>query len=77
MTFWATLYYTGYVVTSLGGFDTLAQCEELTSIMMSDIVAAYTVPVTELETSMFPTNEFTVDCTSERMEIDERYTNDP
>jgi hypothetical protein len=76
MTFWATLYYSGYVVISLGfQGQTLEQCENLTSLMMSDIVVAYAEPIPEIA-DMFPTNEFTVDCTPERMGVDERYINE-
>jgi hypothetical protein len=77
MTFWATLYYSGYVVISLGFTgQTLEQCENLTSLMMSDIVIAYEDPVPELVASPFPTNEFTVECETEQLPIDERYSNE-
>jgi hypothetical protein len=76
MTFWATLYYSGYVVISMGGFDALEQCEKQSALMMSDIVIAYADPVPELVVSPFPTNEFTVECTTERMGINERYINE-
>tara|TARA_R110000851_G_scaffold44059_1_gene108487 strand:- start:738 stop:962 length:225 start_codon:yes stop_codon:yes gene_type:complete len=74
MTFWATLYYSGYVVISMGfPGQTLDQCQELTSRMMSDIVVSYEDPVPELVASPFPTNEFTVECETERLPVDERF----
>ena len=74
MTYWATLYYAGQVVIAMG-FEgqTLAQCEEITALMMSDIVSAYEENIPELATSMFPTNEFTVDCETEQLAIAEEY----
>jgi hypothetical protein len=76
MTFWATLYYSGYVVMTMGSFETLDQCQELTSRMASDMVVAYTDPVPELYDGPFPTNEFTVECETEKLPIDERYSNE-
>jgi hypothetical protein len=76
MTFWATLYYSGYVVMTMGSFETLDQCQELTSLIMSDIVIAYEDPVPELVAGPMPTNEFTVECETEKLPIDERYSNE-
>ena len=76
MTFWSTLYYSGYVVISIAGGTTLEQCQESTYRIMSDIGIAYASREGEFTTSEFLTNEFTIDCTRERMKIDERYMND-
>jgi hypothetical protein len=76
MTFWSTLYYSGYVVISIAGGTTLEQCQESTYRIMSDIDIAYVSPDPNLLTGPFPTHEFTIDCTRERMKTDERYMND-
>jgi hypothetical protein len=77
MTFWATLYYSGYVVMTMGyEGQTLAQCQDLTSLIMADAVIAYTDPVPEMAGGPFPTNEFTVECETEKLPVDERYSNE-
>lgn len=74
MTFWATLWYAGAVVTTLG-FEgqTLEQCEHLTSQMIVDVVSAYDDPSINMVETMFPTNEFEVSCEKEMLPIDEKY----
>jgi hypothetical protein len=74
VTFWATLYYLGYVVVTIGyEGQTLIQCQDLTNLMIADIISAYEEPNPEISESMFPTNEFAVRCESQRLEVDERY----
>lgn len=76
MTYWATLYYAGAVVLQLGyEGQSLNDCEMLTNLMITDIDSAYTDPETasQLDRSMFPTNEFTVSCETKRLLVDERY----
>jgi hypothetical protein len=68
MTFWATLYYAGVVVLTMGSFETLDQCQELTSRMESDIFVTYTDPSPALVTGPFPTNEFTATCETQQLD---------
>lgn len=74
MTFWATLWYAGYVAMTIG-FEgqTLSQCETIAEIMMIDIMFAYEEPNPEIQSSMFPENNFAVTCEKELLPIDEKY----
>lgn len=76
MTYWATLWYAGAVVIQLG-FEgqTLNDCEMLTKKMISDIERSYADPTTlsQLDTTMFPTNQFTATCETEKLATDEMY----
>lgn len=78
MTYWATLYYAGAVVLSMGyEGQTLEQCNQLGQIIMYDITSAYMDPAleAELEASVFPTaDQFGFTCETERLPTDERYT---
>lgn len=76
MTFWATLWYAGAVVVTMGHEgQTLSECRVLTRVMMHDVQVAYENQETmnNLATSMFPTNQFTATCETERLPIDEEY----
>lgn len=76
MTYWATLWYAGAVVIQLGSEgQTLNDCEMLTKLMISDIEHSYADPVlkAQLDTTMFPTNEFSATCETEQLATDERY----
>ena len=76
MTYWATLWYAGSVVITLGSEgQTLNDCNLLGRVMMLDIATAYMDPdrAPELEASVFPTDQFSFTCETERLPIDERY----
>lgn len=76
MTYWATLWYAGSVVITLGSEgQTLNDCNMLGRVMMYDIATAYMDPdrAAELADSVFPTDEFSFTCETERLPIDERY----
>ena len=76
MTYWATLWYAGSVVITLGSEgQTLNDCNMLGQVMMYDIATAYMDPdkAAELEASMFSTDQFNFTCETERLPIDERY----
>lgn len=77
MTYWATLYYAGAVVLQLG-FEgqTLDECNLLADAIRSDIERSYSDPtkIDELTLSMFPTNQFSVTCEDQILQLDERYT---
>jgi len=74
MTYWATIWYAGSVVITMGyEGQTIDQCEKLSEIILADIVSAYEDDTLELELTMFPTNEFSVSCEDEMLPIDERY----
>lgn len=74
MTFWATLWYAGAVVLTLGyEGQTLEQCETLTNQMIADVTSAYYDPSININETMFPTNEFAVSCEKEMLPIDEKY----
>lgn len=74
MTFWATLWYAGSVVLTMG-FEgqTMKQCEDLAEIMMLDITSAYDQNLPGLETSIFPTDKFYATCEKELLVIGEKY----
>ena len=76
MTYWATLYYAGAVVISMGGSElSYDECKTLTNSMMVDIIASYQdeEKVAELKGTMFETNEFSVSCETKYLESDTRY----
>lgn len=77
MTYWATLWYAGSVVITLGlPGQTLNDCNQLGQVMMSDIATAYVDPAraSELEASVFPTaDQFSFTCETERLPTDEKY----
>jgi len=76
LTYWATLWYAGAVVLQLGyEGQTLNDCEVLTQAMLIDIERSYSDPakIDDLMLSLFPTNEFSVTCEEQMLEIDERY----
>jgi len=76
MTYWATLWYAGTVVLTMGSEgQSLNDCELIGRAMMQDITASYANPKKqqELQYSVFPENQFTVTCETERLPIDKRY----
>jgi len=76
MTYWATLWYAGTVILTLGSEgQRLNDCNTLIRVMMLDIEQSYAHQETmnNLATSMFPTNQFTATCETERLPIDEEY----
>lgn len=76
MTYWATLWYAGSVILTIGyEGQTLDQCNFLGQQMMYDISYAYMDEDTakELSTTVFPTDEFSFTCEEKRLPIDERY----
>jgi hypothetical protein len=76
LTYWATLWYAGAVVLQLGyEGQTQYECEVLAEAMRIDIERSYADPakIDDLALSLFPTNEFSVTCEEQMLEIDERY----
>ena len=77
MTYWATLWYAGSVVITLGSEgQSLNDCNLLGRVMMLDIATAYVDPTkaAELEASVFPTaDQFSFTCETERLPIDAEY----
>jgi len=76
MTYWATLWYAGSVVITLGSEgQTLNDCNLLGQVMMYDIATAYMDPdrAAELADSVFSTDQFSFTCETERLPTDERY----
>jgi hypothetical protein len=76
MTYWATLWYAGAVVFSIGyEGQTLQECVELSKVMMTDINESYLdeEKSLELEALMFPTNKFYTSCQTDFLESDEKY----
>lgn len=77
MTFWATLWYAGAVVVSMGyQGQTEQECKKITSMMMADVASAYADPKTLAEIAdigIFPTNKFTATCEKEFLPVDKRY----
>lgn len=76
MTYWATLWYAGAVVFSMGyEGQTLQECVDLNKVIMTDINASYLDEkmLLELEASMFPTNKFYTSCQTDFLEPDEKY----
>lgn len=76
LTFWATLWYAGAVVVTIGyEGQTLEQCEIITETMITNIETAYAdeEAMEIIATSMFPTNQFDATCETELLPIDEEY----
>lgn len=76
MGYWATLWYAGAVVISMGGQEmSLDECKDLTQSMITDINNSYLdeEKVAELKGTMFETNEFSVTCETEYKESDPKY----
>ena len=76
MTYWATLWYAGSVVITMGyEGQTLNECNMLGQVMMYDVTTAYMDPAIQeqLADSVFPTDEFSFSCESERLPVDEKY----
>jgi hypothetical protein len=77
MTYWATLWYAGSVVITLGSEgQTLNDCNMLGQVMMYDIATAYADPTkaAELAGSVFPTaDQFSFTCETQRLPTDKRY----
>ena len=76
MTYWATLWYAGAVVFSMGyEGQPLHECLDLTQLIMRDINSFYQDKGTlvELNESAFPVNKFTTTCQTEFLEPNELY----
>jgi hypothetical protein len=74
MTYWATLYFAGKVVLTMGYTgQTLAQCQTITKLMIEDVENHYQVGTDNVLLSMFPTNEFTATCETEMLDVDPEY----
>lgn len=77
MTYWATLWYAGSVVLSLGyEGQTLEQCNYIGEQMMYDITTAYEDPnmLSEIvNLGVFPTDEFSFSCENQMLPVDEKY----
>lgn len=77
MTFWATLWYAGAVVVTLGyEGQTLEQCNQLGEVMMHDIASAYADPdilKSIQELGSFPTDEFSFTCEEKMLPVHEKY----
>ena len=76
MTYWATLWYAGSVVFSMG-FEgqTFEECNYMGEVMMFDIASAYSDPskLDALEKSVFPTDEFSFTCENTRLLTNDKY----
>jgi len=76
MTYWATLWYAGSVVLTMGyESQNLEQCEKIGEMMMYDITKAYDDPkiIPLIEKSMFPTDKFSFTCEKKMLPIDKKY----
>ena len=76
MTIWATLWYAGAVVLTIGyEGQTLEQCNQIGKLIMHDISTAYADPKikTDLANTIFPTDEFGFTCETEMLPIDQMY----
>jgi len=77
MTFWATLWYAGAVVVSMGyEGQTEDQCNQIGEIMMYDIASAYADPdvLAEIvDIGIFPTDQFSFSCEIQFLPVDEMY----
>jgi len=77
MTFWATLWYSGAVVLSMGyEGQTEDQCNHIGKMIMNDITTAYSDPDTLsdiVDIGVFPTDQFSFSCENEQLLTDERY----
>ena len=79
MTFWATLWYAGAVVLTLGyEGQSEDQCNQIGSIILEDIAAAYSDQEfkEQINSSLFPVDLFSFSCELQNLPIDERYAND-
>ena len=76
MTYWATLWYAGSVVLTLGyEGQTENECDFLGQQIMYDIAVSYTDPETVKEIEhLFPTDEFSFTCETEMLEIDPTFS---
>lgn len=76
MSYWATLWYAGAVVFSMGYEEqTLQECLDLTQIIINDINSSYQDEnmLTDIKLSAFPVNKFTTTCQHDFLEPDELY----
>ena len=76
MTYWATLWYAGTVVFSLGyEGQTFKECLDLTQFLMRDINFAYQSKGKLIDTRkpIFPVNKFTTTCQTDFLEPGELY----
>jgi hypothetical protein len=76
MTYWATLWYAGSVVITMGHEgQSLNDCNMIGQVMMYDVTSAYMDPAMQeqLADSVFPTDQFSFTCEIERLPIDEEY----
>lgn len=74
MTYWATLWYAGSAVFSIG-FEgqTLQQCQDLAELMLADINQTYKYEHQLMVDTMFPENKFKATCQAEFIEPDTKY----
>ena len=77
MTYWATLWYAGTVVISMGyEGQTEDLCNQIGEMMMYDITTAYADPdilADIVDLGVFPTNQFSFSCEPELLPVDEMY----
>jgi len=76
MAYWATLWYAGVVVISMGGSElSYDECKTLTNSMITEITTSYQdeEKVAELKGTMFETNKFSVSCETKYLESDPKY----
>lgn len=77
MTYWATLWYAGSVMITLGyEGQSFNDCNMLGRVMMFNITSAYMDPILsdDLAESPFPVvDEFSFSCETELLPINERY----
>lgn len=76
MTFWATLWYAGSVVATLGyNGMTEGECDNLKTMMETNIEYAYSVydMRAELAEEGFGENKWLVTCENEKIPVDEKY----
>lgn len=76
MTYWATLWYAGAVVMTIGyEGQTLQLCQEVSNIIMNDINSAYEENYPEIKDSPFNDNKFYTTCEDKVLPIDEKFKN--
>jgi hypothetical protein len=77
MTYWATLWYAGSVVLTMGyEGQSLNDCNMLGQVMMFDITSSYMDPTltdTLTDSQFSIVDEFSFSCETERFPINERY----
>lgn len=77
MTYWATLWYAGTVVLTIGyEGQTKDLCKQIGEMIMYDITTAYADPdilADIVDIGVFPTDEFSFSCETEQLPTDERY----